>query len=153
MFLKIRVVSPLLVAAMACTLSAQSGLDNKGFDKEVRVQDDLFRAVNGTWLKDTEIPSDKSNYGSFSILDDMSQERIRKIIETAAEGTHEKGSDAQKVGDFYKSFMDEQKAESLGVSPLKSRLEKIGKISSVSCLLYTSPSPRDKRQSRMPSSA
>ena len=135
MFNKMRVVSPLLAAAMACVLSAESGLDKNGFDKEVRVQDDLFRAVNGTWLKDTEIPSDKSNYGSFSILADLSQQRIREIIENAAKGTHEKGSDAQKVGDFYKSFMDEEKAEELGASPIKSRLAEIEKIGSVSELI------------------
>ena len=132
---KIQIVSLLLTATMACSLFAQSGLDNDGFDKGIRPQDDLFQAVNGMWLKNTPIPSDKSNYGSFSILDDMSQERIRAIIEDAAQGTKPKGSDAQKVGDFYKSFMDKEKAESLGASPVKSRLAEIEKIGSVSDLV------------------
>ncbi len=107
------------------SLADQSGLDAATFDRNVRVQDDLYLAINGKWLTETDIPSDKSNYGSFTVLADLSQERIRKIIEAAAADDHEQGSDAQKVGDFYKSFMDEARAEQLGYRPIKADLEKI----------------------------
>ena len=54
-----------------------SGIDPDGFDTTVRPQDDLFLHVNGRWLLSTEIPSDKSNYGSFTALDDAARENIR----------------------------------------------------------------------------
>ncbi len=105
-----------------------SGLDAAGFLKGVRVQDDLYRAVNGKWLDETEIPADKSNYGSFTALADLSQERIRTIIEQAAAADHPEGSDEQKVGDFYKSFMDESRVEQLDAKPLQAELDKIGAL-------------------------
>ena len=62
-------------------LSTAQDLDRDNFDTSVRIQDDLYRHVNGSWLKSVEIPSDKSNYGSFTALDDLSQERIHAILE------------------------------------------------------------------------
>ena len=66
------------------TLAAQdlfSGIDPDGFDRTVRVQDDLYKHVNGRWLMSTQIPADKSNYGSFTGLADAAQQNIRDIIE------------------------------------------------------------------------
>ncbi len=102
-----------------------AALDSSGFDRNVRPQDDLFLAVNGAWLDNTEIPSDKSNYGAFSVLADAAEMQIREIIERAAESDAEKGSDAQKVGDFYKSYMNLDRVNELGFSPLQPELEKI----------------------------
>ncbi len=116
-------ISPNLVVA-----ESDSGLDAAGFLKGVRVQDDLYRAVNGKWLEETDIPADKSNYGSFTALADLSQERIRAIIEEAAAGDHPQGSNEQKVGDFYKSFMDESRVEQLGFQPLRAELDKIASL-------------------------
>ncbi|MEZ6120867.1 MAG: M13 family metallopeptidase N-terminal domain-containing protein [Pirellulaceae bacterium] len=120
-----------LAVVMGRTLGAQdltSGIDQAWFDKSVRIQDDLFRHVNGVWLRQTLIPDDKSDYGSFTILMDQSQERIREIIEGAAANKHPAGSDAQKVGDFYRSFMDESAVQQLGVRPVKSELEKLASL-------------------------
>ncbi len=104
---------------------AQRDLDTSAFDRNVRVQDDLFEHVNGTWLKSTEIPADKSNYGSFIQLDDLSRERIRDLVQEVAKHRAEKGSDSQKVGDFYRSYMDLQAIAAAGIEPLKSDFEKI----------------------------
>ncbi len=103
----------------------KSGLDANTFDKSIRAQDDLYQAVNGTWLRQTEIPLDKSDYGSFTMLDDLSSARIRAIVEEAAKATHPAGSDLQKVGDLYKSFLDEAHIKELGIKPLQAPLEKI----------------------------
>lgn len=100
-------------------------IDTSAFDKSVRIQDDLFLHVNGSWLKYTEIPEDKSNYGSFIQLADNAQLQIREIIEEAAKGDHPAGSSAQKIGDFYRSFMDEETVNQKGYSPLESELNKI----------------------------
>jgi predicted metalloendopeptidase len=100
-------------------------LDTSGTDSSVRIQDDLFLHVNGTWLKTTEIPADKSNYGSFIQLDDLSRERIRATIERAAAVEAKPGSDEQKIGDFYRSFMDEQAANEKGALPLNDLLASV----------------------------
>ncbi|MFT4045139.1 MAG: M13-type metalloendopeptidase [Solimonas sp.] len=100
-----------------------SGIDPANFDDGVRAQDDFYRHVDGTWLKKTEIPADKSNYGAFTKLDDDARQHLKDIIETAAGSADKKpGSDEQKVGDFYASFMDEARAEQLGLVPLKDEL-------------------------------
>ncbi|MGV2340780.1 MAG UNVERIFIED_CONTAM: hypothetical protein LVR18_44625 [Planctomycetaceae bacterium] len=55
-----------------------SGLDPDGFDRAVRPQDDLFLHVNGRWLLSTDIPADKSNYGSFTRLDDEARKTFAR---------------------------------------------------------------------------
>ncbi|MGB1930184.1 MAG: hypothetical protein ACPHO8_12815, partial [Mariniblastus sp.] len=114
--------------SMLNTVIAQNDdgtLDTSAFDKNVRIQDDLFNHVNGSWLKFTEIPSDKSNYGSFGKLADDSQVRIREIIEETAKKEHPVGSNAQKIADFYRSFMNEDVVNAKGYSPLNGELGKI----------------------------
>ena len=127
----------LCVAATACMKVAdtsapktlEAGLDPAGFDRAVRPQDDLFRHVNGTWLAKTEIPGDKASYGAFDILFDKAQADLRAIVEEAAKSTSKTpGSEAQKIGDFYESFMNEKRAEDLGLTPLKAELEAIDAI-------------------------
>jgi len=107
----------------------RSGLDLTGFDRSVRPQDDLYRFVGGGWLAKTEIPADRSNYGSFSILDDQAREEVKQLIVVASTlANRTMGSDAQKVGDFYLAYMDNSRAESLGISPLKNELARIDAI-------------------------
>ena len=113
----------------AATKAVESGLDPESFDKEVRPQDDLFRHVNGSWLARTEIPADKASYGAFDILFDKAQADLRTIVEEAAKSTtRTPGSEAQKIGDFYESFMNEPRAEQLGITPLKPELDAIDAI-------------------------
>jgi len=114
-----------------------SGLDLSGYDHSVRPQDDLFRFVNGEWLRRTQIPADRSNYGAFTALDDKAQSDLKAIIEEAA-GTTERapGSDAQKVGDFYLSYMDTARIESLGLAPLVAELERIDRIHDGDALVW-----------------
>ena len=68
--------------------------------------DDFFEYVNGSWVASTEMPADKSRYGLFDILRDQSQENVRLIIEESASAPNQIGTDEQKVGDLYKSFLD-----------------------------------------------
>ncbi len=111
--------------------SQESGIDASAFDPSIRIQDDLFQAVNGVWLKNTPIPDDKSNYGSFVILADESIARIRGLMEELISREQMAGSEAKKIGDFYTSFLDEVRAEALGASPLKTELELISKIANL----------------------
>jgi predicted metalloendopeptidase len=121
-----------LLLAVSCTDQvALSGIDKANFDTSVRPQDDFFQYVNGTWLAETEMPADKSAYGSFHILDDENQIRLREIIEDAANQDNKTpGSDVQKVGDFYVSFMDSAKIEELGLQPLEEEFQLIENVDS-----------------------
>ena len=118
------------VAGTANAQAVKSGIDKSTFDNTVRAQDDLFLHVNGQWLKHTPIPADKSNFGSFIILIDESLLNIRTIIEAAAASESEPGTEAQKVGDSYSSYMNEELAEQLGIEPLRAELERIEALES-----------------------
>ncbi|MCZ6686502.1 MAG: hypothetical protein O7C69_02245 [Gammaproteobacteria bacterium] len=107
------------------------GIETANFDTSVRPQDDFYRYANGTWLENTQIPEDKSNYGSFTALSDGAEENLRVLIEeAAADENKEPGSDAQKVGDFYLSFMNEEAVEAAGTTPLVEPLALIDRIES-----------------------
>ncbi len=106
-----------------------SGIEADAFDKNVRAQDDLFRHVNGGWLAKTEIPADKSSYGALDMLFDKAQADLRAIVEDAAKAANKApGSEAQKIGDFYESFMNEGRVEEIGLKPVESELAAIDRI-------------------------
>lgn len=106
------------------------GIDLDNIDESVKPGDDFFKYVNGLWLETTEIPADRSNYGSFGILRDLSEDRVKVIIEEAAAKNAPAGSDEQKVGDFYAAFMDTDAIEAAGLEPVKADLELISAASS-----------------------
>jgi len=108
-------------------MSMQPGLDLAALDKQIRPQDDLFRHVNGSWMRETEIPSDKAVYGSFHMLNDDAELAVREIIEQAA-AAPEPGV-SQQIGDLYASFMNEQLAEELGAKPIAEELAAIRAVS------------------------
>ena len=112
-------------------------LDISTFNKDIRPQDDLFQYVNGTWLKETEIPGDKTNYGAFTVLADLSEKRLKDIVNELSEGEFKKGSDEQKVSDFYRAFMDEEKIEALGCTPIEGLLKKVDEAEDTEKLIYT----------------
>ncbi|WP_417663754.1 M13 family metallopeptidase [Pseudidiomarina donghaiensis] len=105
-----------------------SGLRLDAFNTEVRPQDDLFQFVNGTWYDNTEMPADKSRIGSFLELRERNQERLRTLIETAAAEQAEAGTNSQKIGDFFNSFMDVEKLNSLGYTPIAADLQAIAQV-------------------------
>ena len=84
--------------------------------------------VNGTWLSKNKIPADKSSYGVFDQLFDKSQKDVKDIIEEAAKQNSAFGTDQQKIGDFYASYMDMKKRNNVGVKPLSPWFNKIDKI-------------------------
>ncbi|MEN9922882.1 MAG: hypothetical protein RIS09_396 [Actinomycetota bacterium] len=97
------------------------GLDSSGIDKEIRPQDDLFRHVNGTWLKEFEIPSDQAVYGSFYKLRDDSEKAVHDILLEAS--SNPSNGLEQQIGDMFASFMDEKAVNALGYEPIKKDLE------------------------------
>ena len=116
----------ILMAGYSSGQDLYSGIDIDGFDQSVRPQDDLYQYVAGRWLMRTEIPADKSNYGSFTALDDAARETIREIIEQAAANPIDDKS--HKVGAYFRSFMNEAVIEARGIEPLRPELMKIQQI-------------------------
>jgi putative endopeptidase len=106
----------------------ESGLVLENMDKSVDPGDDFFMYMNGAWLDQTEIPADKASYGGFAILNDEAQEHVKAIIEESASGDFPDGSDEQKVGDLYESYMDWDTRNARGLEPLEPELERIGTI-------------------------
>lgn len=107
----------------------KSGIDKQHFKPSVKPSDDFYIHVNGKWLDEFEIPADRSNYGSFTVLVDDAEKALRTIIEaTAAKEGLEEGSDDQKVGDFYNSFMDREARNKLGIKPIQPMLDQIASI-------------------------
>ncbi|WP_350287205.1 M13-type metalloendopeptidase [uncultured Croceitalea sp.] len=102
-----------------------SGILKEYMDTSVNPGDNFTAYVNGSWVKKTQIPADKSSYGVGFIVHEESEENVKKIIEESASGDFEKGSDEQKVGDLYQSYMDMDTRNEKGVAPLKEELEKI----------------------------
>jgi putative endopeptidase len=111
----------------------------EGMDPAIRVQDDLFGHVNGAWLDTAEIPSDRSSWGPFVMLSDTAEQHVREIIESCADGslsgsTAESADEARKIGDLFASFMDEERIERLGHTPILPLLEQIDAITDVPSL-------------------
>src|SRR3954471_14897071 len=104
-------------------------------DEQVRPQDDLFGYVNGRWLAETEIPSDRSSWGPFVQLADVAEEQVRQIIEDLAAGDRQSMSeDARKIGDLYASFMDTDHIERKGLRPVRPLLDAVAGLRGVRAL-------------------
>ncbi|MCM3894507.1 M13 family metallopeptidase [Gordonia sputi] len=112
------------------TDSLPSGIDLEWVDDAVRVQDDLFSHVNGKWLDTHEIPDDRSVDGAFHVLRDRAEENVRDIITACAKADPPSGSDAQKIGDLFGSFMDTDHIEALGIGPIRGEIEAIEAVTS-----------------------
>ncbi|NNG24724.1 M13 family metallopeptidase [Telluria aromaticivorans] len=116
-------------APSAASAGAASGIEVAAMDRAVRPQDDFFRYTQGTWLKDVDIPADRSSWGAFNIAQDRVEQQIRTIIEGAAAAKNAPaGSDAQKMGDFYTSYVDEARRNALGLAPLKGELARVAAL-------------------------
>jgi putative endopeptidase len=119
-------------AAPAATF--RSGIDLSHIDSDARPQDDLFGHVNGRWLADYEIPADRATDGAFRSLFDRAEEQVRDLITEAASAGANSGTDQQRIGDLYASFMDEATVARLGVQPLREELATIDEAGDVTAL-------------------
>jgi len=116
-------------ATAATTRSAPSGVDAAALDPAVRPQDDFFRYSQGKWLHDVDIPADRASWGAFNIAQDNVETQIRTLIEQAAQDkSAAPGSDAQKMGDYYASYVDRARRDALGLAPLKPELVRIAAL-------------------------
>jgi putative endopeptidase len=107
-----------------------SGIIRENMDTTVAPGNNFTAYVNGLWARKTAIPADKASYGVMQILNDKAQEDVKAIIESAAAGKFEPGSDEQKIGDLYKGYMDMKARDAVGLKPLAAEFKKIDAIAS-----------------------
>ena len=121
----------------------ESGIDLAARDQAVRPQDDFFRAINGKWLADFEIPEDKAQYASFTALHDVAEEQLHAIITELSEGVDltsaaargEQPQDpATQVAVLFSDFMDVDRLNAAGTAPLQVILERIDAVTSAADL-------------------
>ena len=104
------------------------GVDLEGMDRTVKPGDDFFRFVSGKWAATTTIPADKTRHGAFDMLRDLSEVRVRAIVEKwAADKNLKPGTDQAKVAAIYRTFMDEAAVEKLDAKPIQPYLQAIQK--------------------------
>ena len=122
-----------VAASLACQTSPAKeavpthGIDVAGMDRTVAPGDDFNAYANGGWLKATAIPAEKATIGAFDLLADRVRQQTSDLIQGLAQ-TANAGGDAQKIGDFYTTYMDEAAIEAKGIAPLTPKLEAIAAI-------------------------
>lgn len=107
------------------TTAQHSGIDLTHLHPGIRPQDDLFVHVNGKWLDEYEIPADRAVDGAFRTLYDKAEEDVKTLIQEASASGAAHGTDAQKIGDLYSSFMDADAVESAGLAPVAEELSAV----------------------------
>lgn len=113
-----------------------SGIILKNMDTTVNPGNNFTQYVNGTWVRDTKLPADKSSYGAGSIVNDEAQENVKAIIENAAKANGKDGSEEQKIGDFYESYLNMKVRDSIGLAPLNEEFKKIDAIKTFKDFVY-----------------
>jgi putative endopeptidase len=104
------------------------GIDLAGMDRTAKPGDDFFRFVNGKWAASTQIPADRTSFGAFAILRDLSEARVRSVLDRwAADKNLKTGSDEAKVATLYRTYLDEATAEKLDAKPIQPYLDAVKK--------------------------
>jgi putative endopeptidase len=131
-----------MIVAASCTKqeSKKPAFDVSNMDQTVKPGVDFFKYANGTWLKNTKMPDDKSRFGSFDILREDNDQILKNIFEqAAAKKDAPKGSSWQKVGDFFASGLDSANIEKQGFDPIKDDLARIAAIKDTKDVLTELP--------------
>lgn len=114
-----------------------SGVDLEALDRATRPQEDFYQFANGGWLDRTDIPEIYSGYTVYHQVHENAEIALRQIIEQAAANSGEPGTESQQVGDIYRSWMDIDAVNALGLDPVRGDLEKIAAIQSRADLVRT----------------
>ncbi|MEV0029604.1 M13 family metallopeptidase [Nocardia sp. NPDC050793] len=126
-FLATAAAAPLLVSIASCSAAAapkrSTGPDLSGVDAALRPQDDLYRHINGAWLREFRLPADKPSYGAFDELTDRTEQRLREILEGMSAAAA--GTDEQCLHAVYTGCLDTAARERAGITPLADLLADI----------------------------
>jgi putative endopeptidase len=125
-----RTILTVLVGLSVCHLAfaQKKAFDASRMDTSVSPCNDFFQYVNGTWVKNTQIPASESRWGSFNSLAEDNNTLLRQILEEDSKTKSKEGTDAQLIGDFYSACMDEASIEAAGTKPVEPFFKKIAAI-------------------------
>ena len=131
--MKTPIIRAVSAGIIASTMLFQALAQTKPFDvgrmdKTASPCNDFFQYVNGTWVKNTQIPASESRWGSFNELIENNNKLLRQILEEDAKSENKTGSDAQLIGDFYSACMDEASIEKAGTKPVDPFFKQIASI-------------------------
>jgi putative endopeptidase len=141
-----KIVVRAIIAGITCTLfigacnnKPKNYADNdvifKDRDLTVKPGEDFFRYANGGWLKKNPIPAAYSSWGIGNVVEEELRDRLKKINEDALKANAPKGSNTQKIGDFYYSGLDTISIEKQGLDPLKAEMNKIDQVNNIESLV------------------
>lgn len=116
-------------AALNAQPGAAPGLDLAAMDRSVAPGDDFYAFANGSWLRTTEIPADRSSWGAGAELVEKTDKRVADLIQEAA-AKAPAGSQARKIGDYYQTYLDDTRIDRLGLAPIHPMLARIEAIRS-----------------------
>ncbi|CVK15716.1 putative endopeptidase [Apibacter mensalis] len=116
------------------TYAQKHGINEQYMDKKVRPQDDFYNYVNGNWMKNTQIPSDRSRWGSFDQLREFTDSISLTILKKSINQKYLKGSEQQKIKDLYNSFMNMDARNKQGITPIYPYLTKVDQVKNISDL-------------------
>lgn len=125
---KIFVLTAALLASNLTFAQEYKAINQTFMDQSVRPQDDFYNYVNGNWMKTAQIPSDRARWGSFDELREKTDIAVLEILKTALNESHTKGSDGQKIADLYKSYVDFDSRNKVGLQPIQEQLADINRI-------------------------
>jgi putative endopeptidase len=106
----------------------------QAIDPSIKPGDNFYLYANGSWLKTAKIPDGQQSFDNRAILVEKTGQRVHDLIQEAASSQPVKGSSAQKVGDYYATFMDQDSIESKGLKPLANEMAAIAAITNKASL-------------------
>lgn len=127
-----RILALALLGSASALIAApemNSGINLAGMDHMVKPGNDFFSYANGTWVKHTDIPADRSSTGPTQDLEELTEQRTADLIRNMAKTHPAAGSNERKIADYYAAFMDEADIEKSGLAPVKADLDQIEAIS------------------------
>ena len=132
------VLVTILAVAVALVTVAEpvdqnASTQDKDIDRSVRPGDDFYRYANGNWLT-TAISVGQTGYDTRAILISKTNQHVRDLIQASDAPQAVRGSIAQKVGDYYASFIDEDGIEAKGLTPLTDEMAEISAITNKTSL-------------------
>lgn len=110
------------------TAAPVSGIDLNTLDPAVSPKVDFYGYVNGVWARNTEIPADKSTWGTYIELREIAQRQLRALMDDAVKHPGKAGSDTHKIADLYTSYMNEKARNAAGFKPLKAELASVAAL-------------------------
>jgi len=138
--MKSKIIFVLATALVATSCSKEpevtlvSGVHLDALDRSTRPQDDFYQFANGGWLDSTEIPEIYSGYTVYHEVREKVDEALRTIIDDAASGDTQPGTEAQQVGDLFSTWMDTETINALGIKPVQDALDAVAAIDSMGSL-------------------